>query len=107
LAVDDIKSVAEIAIKGRWPDLTLILDMPTKKSAQRVQPKFLLDFPEDVQAQLTKDRIELRSFEYHEDVRRKYLDQAKRDPSRYRVINADRAVDAVHQDVLKQLATLK
>ena len=107
LAVDDIKSVAEIAIKGRWPDLTLILDMPTKRSAQRVQPKFLLDFPEDVQAQLTKDRIELRSFEYHEDVRRKYLDQAKRDPSRYRVINADRAVDAVHQDVLKQLATLK
>jgi dTMP kinase len=107
LTVDDIKSVAEIAIKGRWPDLTLILDMPTKKSAQRVQPKFLLDFPEDVQAQLTKDRIELRSFEYHEDVRRKYLDQAKRDPQRYRVINADRDVDAVHHDVLKQLAMLK
>lgn len=107
LTVDDIKSVAEIAIKGRWPDVTLILDMPTKKSAQRVQPKFLLDFPEDVQAQLTKDRIELRSFEYHEDVRRKYLDQAKRDPQRYRVINADRDIEAVHQDVLKQLASLK
>src|SRR5215217_5039777 len=38
LTVDEIKSVAEIAIKGRWPDVTLILDMPTKKSAQRVQP---------------------------------------------------------------------
>ena len=107
LTVDDIKSVAEIAIKSRWPDVTLILDMPTKKSAQRVQPKFLLDFPEDVQAQLTKDRIELRSFEYHEDVRRKYLDQAKRDPQRYRVINADRPIDGVHEDVLRVLRGLK
>ncbi|CAN5478052.1 dTMP kinase [soil metagenome] len=107
LTVEDIRAVAEIAIKGRWPDLMLILDMPTKKSAQRVQPKFLLDFPEDVQAQLSKDRIELRSFEYHEDVRRKYLDQVKRDPKRYRVINADRDVEKVHQDVLKQVGTLK
>ena len=99
--------MADIAIKGRWPDLTLILDMPTKKSAQRVQPKFLLDLPEDVQAQLSKDRIELRSMEYHEDVRRKYLDQSKRDPKRYRVINADRAIEEVHQDVLSVLRALK
>ena len=106
LTVDEIRAVAEIAIKGRWPDVTLILDMPTKTSAQRVQPKFLLDFPEDVQAQLTKDRIELRSFEYHEDVRRKYLDQAKRDPARYRVINADRSIEHVQQDVLNELTKL-
>jgi thymidylate kinase len=60
-----------------------------------------------VQAQLTKDRIELRSFEYHEDVRRKYLDQAKRDTARYRVINADRSIEDVHHDVLKTLRELK
>ena len=44
--------------------------------------------------------------EYHEDVRRKYLDQAKPDPERYRVIDADRDVDAVQSDVLAVLAKL-
>jgi dTMP kinase len=104
---DEIRAVADIAISGRWPDLTLILDMPTERSAARVQPKFLLPLPEDVRANLTKDRIELRSMKYHEDVRRKYLEQARLDPARYRVINADRDVNAVHDDVVLALETLK
>jgi dTMP kinase len=107
LTAQEIRAVAQIAIKSHWPDLTLILDMPTKRSAQRVQPKFLLELPEDVKAQLSKDRIELRSLEYHEDVRRKYLDQAKLDPQRYRVLNADRPIEHVHAEVLKLLGELK
>jgi len=54
LTADDIRNVGDIAVKGRWPDLTIILDMPTEKSAQRVQPKFLLPLPEQVQAELSK-----------------------------------------------------
>ncbi len=107
LTRDEIKRVAEVAIKGRWPDLTILLDMETQRSAQRVQPKFLIELPEEVKAELTKDRIELRSMEYHEDVRRKYLDQAKADPKRYRVIDADRSLEAVHADVLAAVKTLK
>jgi len=107
LTAEDVKKVAEIAIDGRWPDLTIILDMPTEKSARRVQPKFLLPLPEQVQAELTKDRIELRSMEYHQDVRKRYLEQAKTDSKRYRVINADQDVQAVHEQVLAALQTLK
>jgi dTMP kinase len=107
LTADDVKKVADIAIDGRWPDLTIILDMPTEKSAARVQPKFLLPLPEQVQAELTKDRIELRSMEYHQDVRKRYLEQAKADPKRYRVIDADEDAQAVHAHVLESLRSLK
>ena len=107
ITAENIRTVGQIAIKGRWPDLTLILDMPADRSAARVQPKFLLPLPDEVTAKLTKDRIELRSMQYHEDVRQKYLKQAKDDPQRYRVIDADRPIEQVHQDVLRAVESLK
>jgi dTMP kinase len=98
LTAEEIKAVGAVAIKGRWPDITIILDMPTQKSMDRVLPKFSL-FPDDPEAGLQKDRIERRPMEYHERVRQNYLAQATADPRKYRVINADRSPEAVHEDV--------
>src|SRR5689334_2196066 len=36
LTASEINAVAEIAIKGRWPDLTVLLDMPPSASLARV-----------------------------------------------------------------------
>lgn len=105
LTADEIRRVAEVAIRGRWPDLTIILDMPTQASMDRVLPKFSL-FPDDPDAGLEKDRIERRPLEYHERVRANYLAQAKADPRRYRVIRADRAREAVQEDVWAALEGL-
>src|SRR5438270_909398 len=33
----EIKAVAQIAIRGRWPDLVIILDMPVEKSMERLK----------------------------------------------------------------------
>ena len=85
LTAAEIRQVAEIAIKGRWPDLTLILDMPAEASIARVTR--------------AKDRIEQRPLEYHQMVRRNYLAQAEADPKRVKVIRADRDKDAVEADV--------
>src|SRR5688500_8723750 len=71
LTADDIRAVADIAIKGRWPDLTIILDMPVEGSTLRVRPKFTL-FPDDPDAGVEKDRIEQRPLEYHRKVRDNY-----------------------------------
>src|ERR1019366_5998785 len=70
LTADEIRAVAEIAIHGRWPDLTILLDMS----------------PDQSQARMTraKDRIEQRPMEYHERVRQNYLAQAAAQPDRYR-----------------------
>jgi dTMP kinase len=86
LTADEIRATAEVAINGRWPDLTLVLDMPVERSIARVKR--------------AKDRIELRPPAYHEQVRSNYLAQAKALPDRYRVIDADRLPDEVHVDVV-------
>jgi dTMP kinase len=90
LTAPEIKAVAEIAIKGRWPDLTVLLDMPASASLARVNR--------------AKDRIEQRPMEYHERVRQNYLAQAAADPARYRVVRADRDPEAVHADVWAAVA---
>lgn len=93
LTADQIRSVAEVAIKGRWPDLTLLLDMPPEKGQQRIRR--------------AKDRIEQRPMNYHEQVRRNYLAQAEADPRRYKVISADRDPQAVHADVMRAVGEMK
>ena len=109
LTADDIRSVANIAIRQRWPDLTLILDLPVDVSSARVKPKFLLPFPQNVQdaaAQAVKDRIEQRPRAYHEQVRQNYLAQVKARPTEYKVIDADRAPDEVHADIWSSVSPL-
>ncbi|HEX8915721.1 MAG TPA: dTMP kinase [Humisphaera sp.] len=98
LTADDIRRVADVAIRGRWPDHTVLLDMPADASMRRVKPKVLSALFDDA-PEVDKDRIERRPTEYHEQVRRNYLSQAAADPDRYRVINADRPKDEVHADV--------
>src|SRR5437763_2329038 len=105
LTADEIRKVGEIAIKGRWPDLTLIFDLPVDLAVSRVRPKFSL-FPDDPTAGMDLDRIEQRSLEYHEVVRKNYLAQVQADPKRHKVIDASKPVDEVHQDVLKAVSQL-
>jgi dTMP kinase len=92
LTAADIRAVADIAIKRRWPDLTLILDMPVETSMARVRR--------------AKDRIEQRPMAYHEEVRRNYLSQAAADPARYKIINADRDVADVQQQIWSAVTSL-
>jgi dTMP kinase len=92
LTADEIIAVAQVAIRGRWPDLTLILDMPLEQSHQRLARP--------------KDRIEQRSMQYHQQVRDNYLAQAAADPARYRVIQAGRQTHAVHADILAAVLEL-
>lgn len=92
LTGDEIRAVADIAIRGRWPDLTVLLDMPARSSMARVKREM--------------DRIERRPIEYHEQVRTNYLKQADDDPHRYRVVHADRDLQDVHADVWETVARL-
>ncbi|MGC4030801.1 MAG: dTMP kinase [Tepidisphaeraceae bacterium] len=104
LTAEQIKAVGEVAIGGRWPDLTIILDLPVAISRDRVQAKFQTKtlFGTDSR-QPTKDRIELRPVEYHEKVRTHFLEQAQADPARYRVIDASRSPEAIHADVIRAI----
>jgi dTMP kinase len=72
------------------PDLTLVFDLSVEKAlARRDRPP---------------DRMERRELEYHERVRQGFLAEARRRPDRIRVIDADQAVEAVHQLVVEEVA---
>jgi len=92
LGADEIRKTAAIAIRDRWPDLTIILDLPVERAMSRINRQ--------------KDRIEQRSREYHEQVRKNYLSQAAADPKHYRVIAADRPKDVIAADIWKEISNL-
>ena len=91
MSADEIREVAEVAIRGCWPDLTIILDIPADKSMDRVKR--------------AKDRIEQRPMEYHAQVHRNYLSQAEGN-AKYVVISADREREAVHADIVRLIGTM-
>jgi dTMP kinase len=87
LTADEIREAADIAIQGRWPDLTILLDMPVEASMARLKR--------------TKDRIEQRPLSYFEGVRKHYLAQAHAEPKSHRVIGASRPVEVVAGEIWK------
>ncbi len=105
LSTDAIMQVAEIAVHGIWPDLTVIFDLPLEESFRRQGlvketshgPKTgnLFD------TSLLQDRIEQRAQDFFERVRKSYLEQAEKWPKRYRVIDASKKIHQVTSQVNK------
>jgi dTMP kinase len=71
-----IKEVGKAVCAGIEPDLTIFLDLAVAKGLKYRAGK--------------KDRIEKRSFDYHLRVRRGYLELARREPKRIKVIKVER-----------------
>ncbi len=80
-----IKSLGKFATQGITPDLTLLFDIDTGKGLSRTNAD--------------KDRIELRSLEYHARVRQGYLALAAEEPKRVKVIT----VDAPKEEIFKRV----
>ena len=77
VSVDVIKAMGLFATKGIVPDLTFFLDLPTEEGLLRRGTE--------------RDRIELRSMEYHERVRAGYHQIAQSEPGRVVVIDGRRS----------------
>lgn len=110
MAVDDILRVAEIAVGGRWPDLTVVFDLDTDIAMARLNPLWTTKRPKGSENQsalfndaAVKDRIEQRARDYFHRVRDNYLWQAQQWPDRYRVIDAGKTIPQVERQVLKCL----
>ena len=100
-----VQDVHRIIADGLMPDLTLILDLPTEVGLARAKIR-----NEAVAAKAAEegvkreDRYERMAKPFHRRLRRGYLDIAKRDPKRCRVINANRDVEAVAADIWTAVA---
>jgi dTMP kinase len=83
-----IDTLDAIATNGMRPDLTLLLDIDVETGLQRNR-------------EISKrDRLELEDITFHEKVRRGFLEIAKDDPGRIRVIDCRDSVVAVHERII-------
>ncbi|MDD4239518.1 MAG: dTMP kinase [Desulfotomaculaceae bacterium] len=89
LDVGQLERLNEAATAGLKPDLVLLLDFLCDTGMNRI-----------ARAGRRVDRIEQEDRAFYSKVRSGYLTLAGRDPSRYRVIDANRAIEQIHYDII-------
>ena len=96
----DLGAVSEInrfAVGTTVPDLTILLDLDVSAGIARLRRR-------NAAAGNGADRIEREALEFHERVRRGYLELARRYPDRIVTVDASRKPDQVAGDVLRIVA---
>ena len=78
-----------LALGDARPDLTLVLDMPAKAGLARAAGR-----------KDSENRFELKGENFHTRLREAFLDIARREPNRCIIVDASRAMDQVHSEVL-------
>ena len=85
--INKLKELNEIAVNGLKPDLTMVFDIDAKTSMARVGNE--------------KDRMESAGIEFFEKVRKGYLEIAKQEPERVKVIDSTKSIEEIHKKVLE------
>ncbi|HIS37375.1 TPA: dTMP kinase [Candidatus Scatousia excrementigallinarum] len=85
--ISRINMLNDIATGGRKPDLTIVFDVDVETSLARVGKE--------------KDRMENAGMEFFNRVRNGYLQIAKQEPERVKVIDATQSIEAIHIQVIK------
>jgi dTMP kinase len=86
-----IQEIVELATDGLKPDLTLLFDLSVDESAVRTRRRV---------ASKRTDRLDSEDREFHIRVRDAYVEIAKAEPDRFRVIDARGSVDETHRLVM-------
>jgi dTMP kinase len=89
IAEAEILAVGEVATGNRWPDLTVVFDVPTEVALRRLSPLL--------------DRMEQKGADFHARVRAGYLAQARRWPERYAVVDSGVGPDEVTAALLRSV----
>lgn len=88
-----VENISEWATGGLEPDLTILLDIPADKGLKRTSRSLA-------------DRIEQENIDFHDRVSKGFLKLAKKFPKRFKVIDATKDVDQIHQEVVKLVEKL-
>jgi len=81
------------------PNLTLILDLPPDAGLKRAMAR------PGMHSSAAEDRYERMGEAFHNRLRQGFLEIAKAEPTRCKVIDASRSVEAIHADVLRETLT--
>ena len=87
LDISRINMLNNIATSGLKPDLTIVLDVDVETSQSRVGAE--------------KDRMESAGIEFFERVRKGYIEIAKQEPERVKVVDSTQSIEDIHKQILE------
>lgn len=87
LDIERINKLNDIATNGKKPDLTFVFDIDVETSMKRVGKE--------------KDRMESAGIDFHNRVRKGYLELAKQEPQRIKVLDATKSIKEIHNNVIE------
>lgn len=90
-----LRKLNDVADQGCRPDLTFLLDCPAKVGLARTVRRGL-----DA-GYAREDRFEKEKTEFHERVRAGFLEMARAEPKRFRIIDAMRPIDEIAMEIRK------
>ncbi len=93
-----IKTLNDYSALGIKPNLTLLFDLPVEIGLKRATDRDNL-----LEDSSFTDRFEKESLSFHNKVRDGYLDILKREPARFRLIDATRDTETIRQEVLRHI----
>jgi dTMP kinase len=94
MPLESVRAINAFAIGGTLPQLTLVLDMDSATAWQRIH-----------QTGRELDRIESQPQSFFEKVRQGYLEVARAEPSRVKIIDASATPEIVHESIWRLLAS--
>ncbi|GHA11919.1 thymidylate kinase [Devosia pacifica] len=89
-----IGSLEVLALDGRTPDLTLVLDMDPEAAFDRVNARMI-----EAELAETGDRFEREDLVWHHRLRENFLSIARNNPERCVVISADQSEDDMEETI--------
>ena len=88
---NEVGRISRWATESLIPTLTIILDQDPAIGLKRIN---------------NTDRLESEPLEFHNRVRQEYLQLASLDPERYLIINADKPVGVISQEIIERITKL-
>jgi dTMP kinase len=96
LGAATVHAIDQIICGPTKPDLTLVLDLAPRIALARARGR-------EVRQKSRHGRFEVQGLSFHERVRRGYLTIARQEPTRVKLINADRPVREVQAEIRNQV----
>lgn len=93
LPLDFLQQLNQLSTGGLKPDLTLLLDLDPAEGARR-------------RAQDAPDRLEKAGLLFQSQVRQGYLQIARQEPQRFRILDAHKPLESVVSDALEEIRQL-
>jgi dTMP kinase len=92
LPIETVERLNRLVLDGFAPDLTIILDIPVEEGLNRAGERLNRDGS-------AEDRFERLDISFHERLRHGYLEIARREPQRCRVIDAAQAAETIADQI--------